>query len=353
MTKTIDEIYQDMRNEYTRATGIVLSDSGDMALRMQTFAAQLHSLWIQANWVRRQAFPQTANGEYLDYHARLRGLERGGATAAMGEIEFYLNEAAESPLSVPPGTVCLAQGGTEFVTLTPGSIPAGGLSCTVRAAAREAGSAGNVPAGSIVTMVRAPVGVFGCVNPMGFTGGEDSESDDTLRARVLKSYRRLPNGANAAFYEMQALSVTGVAKATVIPRANGIGTVGVYIASDSGMPSGELVAEVAETLGAQREICVDITVSAPEAVDVTVNLELEIESGHGFDDVAAAVRRALGAYFSGERLGENVLLARLGSIVFAVEGVRNYRFNLPASDIPISVSQLPVLSVPIITKSGD
>ena len=48
---------------------------------MYALAAQIYSLYIQADWVARQAFPQTAEGEYLDCHAQLRSLERKGAVS--------------------------------------------------------------------------------------------------------------------------------------------------------------------------------------------------------------------------------------------------------------------------------
>ena len=45
-----------------------------------------------------------------------------------------------------------------------------------------------------------PIGVVQCTNPAAFSGGCDAESDEALRGRVLASYQRLPNGANAAYY---------------------------------------------------------------------------------------------------------------------------------------------------------
>ena len=55
-------------------------------------------------------------------------------------------------------------------------------------------------------MAVAPVGVSQVTNPEAFTGGADVEDDEALRARVLETFRRMPNGANAAFYEQEALS---------------------------------------------------------------------------------------------------------------------------------------------------
>lgn len=65
-------------------------------------------------------------------------------------------------------------------------------------------------------LTACPVGVTACSNPEAFSGGSDPEEDESLRARILESYQRLPNGANAAYYQQVAMSHTGVAAATVI-----------------------------------------------------------------------------------------------------------------------------------------
>ena len=352
MTKTIDEIYQEMRSEYTKATGIVMSDSGDMALRMKALAAQLHSLWIQADWMRKQVFPQTASGEHLEYHAQIRGVARKGATTAIGRIEFYINESVGKNLEIPIGTVCLTEGGTEFITSEAATIYAGELRCIAGAYARNAGEAGNVPSESIFRMAEAPIGVVGCMNPLSFSGGSEPEKDEALRERVMASYRRLPNGANKAYYESLVLSIDEVKKVVVLPKVRGIGTVDVVIAAEEGAPSQALKNQVAEMLEENREICVDVLVKSPMVRGVPMAVQINIEDGYVFDDVQADVKLALERYFTGERLGEDVLLAQLGLIVFAVEGVKNYKFVLPANDVLVGEAELPVLMIPLISNAG-
>ena len=68
------------------------------------------------------------------------------------------------------------------------------------------GSAGNAAAGTIRAMAVAPVGVSRCTNPAAFTGGLEEETDEALRVRVLETFQRMPNGANAAFYQQGAMS---------------------------------------------------------------------------------------------------------------------------------------------------
>ena len=349
--KTTNEIYEEMKTAFQTGSGLTLTDGGDMALRLYAAASQLYTLWVQVDFVNRQAFPQTAEGEYLDYHAQMRGLTRTAAVKADGTLRFGVNAPLDAELVVPAGTACLTAAEAEFVTAADGTIPAGSLYCDVPAVASAAGYSGNVPPESVVTMELAPTGVSYCRNPAAFTGGADAETDAALRERVLASYRRLPNGANAAYYESSALDTNGVAAVKVLPRNRGIGTVDIIIASATGIPSEALVSAVQTKLASQREICVDIAVSAPQTLPVDVTASVTAKAGYSGAAVAAAVKSALEAYFTGERLGESVLLVKLGSIIYAAEGVENYSITSPAADIAVPASQLPVAGTVTVTEA--
>ena len=106
--KTIEEIYEDMRAAYAEKTGLAVGDGGDMALRLYAVASQLYCLWVQTDYLTRQTFPQTAEGEYLDRHAALRGLTRGEAAKAAGTLRFCLKEAAAAAVTVPVNVPSLA-----------------------------------------------------------------------------------------------------------------------------------------------------------------------------------------------------------------------------------------------------
>ncbi len=279
----------------------------------------------------------------MEAHAQLRGLSRQAAVHAEGALTFTLAEAWSQDRAIEAGTECTTAAGTAFVTTAAGTIPAGETACTVPARAVEAGAASNVPAESVTVMVLAPVGVSGCTNAAAFTGGADAETDEALRSRVLESYRQLPNGANAAYYAALARSVDGVGAVAVLPKARGVGTVDLVIAGTEGVPASSLVSAVQALVEENREICVDVLVSAPETVSVAIQLRLDVEPGADFAAVSQTAEAALAAYFTGERLGEDVLLAQLGSLVYSVEGVRNYAFTQPAADIPVDAGELPVL----------
>ena len=81
--KTIDEIFGEMLSCLEEQTGLEPEPGCDLSVRMYAVAAQVYALYIQAQWVTRQAFPQTAESDYLDLHGQLRGLTRKQATQAL------------------------------------------------------------------------------------------------------------------------------------------------------------------------------------------------------------------------------------------------------------------------------
>ena len=92
------------------------------------------------------------------------------------------------------------------------------------------------------------------------------------------------------------------------------------------------------------EIAVDVQVLAPEEVGVTLSVQVKAKDGWDGSEVRTGVKNALQAWFSGERLAQDVLLAQLGSLIYGCEGVANYKIVSPAADVAIGADQLPVLS---------
>lgn len=341
--KSIDEIYQEMLAVFADHAGMAPSGTGELALRLYAAAAQIHSLWLQAEWTKRQCFPQTADGEYLDYHAQMRALERRTATAAEGTLCFSVDSPLEQDLTIPAGTVCMTAGLVRFETTEEVTLTAGKLSVEAAARAMEPGQAGNVAADTVTAMPVAPVGIARVTNPAAFAGGANDEDDEGLRQRILESYKRLPNGANAAFYEQGALSFDQVAAATVIPRSKGIGTVDVIVAAHAGMPDEVLLKQLKDYFESRREIAVDVDVLAPEEEKVNVSTSVKAAEGYDREEVFAAVKKTLEDFFNGQLLGRDVLRARLGALIYAVEGVENYVLNTPETDVPAEKKTLPVL----------
>lgn len=183
-----------------------------------------------------------------------------------------------------------------------------------------------------------------------FSGGCDAESDEALRGRVLASYQRLPNGANAAYYEQEAMRYPGVAAAKAVGRARGIGTVNVVIATHAGVPDAALLAAVETDLQRKREIAVDVKVLAPAVETVAVTAALKAAPGYTFAEVKAGAQSALETLFTGGLLGKSVTTARLLTLLCGVEGVENVHLTAPAADVAVDATELPMLGTVTLSE---
>ena len=344
------EIYEQMRGTFAQRAGFVPSEGCDSAVRLYALAAELQSLLMQADWVLDQSFPQTAQGTYLDYHAETRGITRGAAEKAAGVIRFAAADKVTAACPIEKGTVCMTAEGVRFETTEDAAIAVGSQWVDVPAQAVEAGAGGNVIAGTVTLLSAMPVGVVQCTNPTAFSGGCDAESDEALRGRVLASYQRLPNGANAAYYEQEAMRYPGVAAAKAVGRARGIGTVNVVIATHAGVPDAALLAAVETDLQKKREIAVDVKVLAPAVETVAVTAALKAAPGYTFAEVKAGAQSALEALFTGELLGKSVTTARLLTLLCGVEGVENVHLTAPAADVAVGSTELPMLGTVTISE---
>lgn len=344
------EIYEQLRGTFAQRAGFVPSEGCDSAVRLYALAAELQSLLMQADWVLDQSFPQTAQGMYLDYHAETRGITRGAAEKAAGVIRFAAADKVTAACPIEKSTVCMTAEGVRFETTEDAAIAVGSQWVDVPAQAAEAGAGGNVIAGTVTLLSAMPVGVVQCTNPTAFSGGCDAESDEALRGRVLASYQRLPNGANAAYYEQEAMRYPGVAAAKAVGRARGIGTVNVVIATHAGVPDAALLAAVETDLQKKREIAVDVKVLAPAVETVAVTAALKAAPGYTFAEAKAGAQSALEALFTGELLGKSVTTARLLTLLCGVEGVENVHLTAPAADVAVGSTELPMLGTVTISE---
>ena len=341
--KSVEALYEEMKAAFASETGMELSDHGDLSVRLRAVAAQVYALYLQSEWVRRQCFPQTAEGELLDQHAALRGIERRAAMPSVGVIRFFASEPAAADCAIEKGTVCMTTGLVRFETTEEAVLRQGETETRVAAQAVEAGAGGNVAAGTIVRMTVPPVGISGCSNPEAFTGGLDAEEDEALRSRVLETFRRMPNGANGAFYEQEAMAFDRVVAAKAIPRSRGIGTVDVVVATSEGIPEEDLLEEIETALQAKREIAVDVQVKAPQVVTVDVTAHVTAKAESDKEAVKMAVEQAVRDKFDGRLLGQSILRAEIGNLIYQTAGVMNYQLHAPAADVAVTDQQLPML----------
>lgn len=341
--KTTQEIYEAMLEGIRSRSGFAADDSCDLAVRLYAAAAQIESLYAYADWSRRQCFPQTATGEYLDLHAQIHSVTRDPATCAVGSLTVGMEEALDFEVVIPAGTRFCVPDGLHFCLTKPCRIQPGSRSAQAAAECTVPGIGGNAAAGEITGMVDAPVYISFVTNPSPFSGGKEAESDEHLRLRVLKACAVMPNGANAAYYEALAMAQPGITSAAAIPAYLGDGTLALYISGDYGIASEEQIAQVRRALADRTEMGITVALISPliQPVDVTITV-WPVDGVSGAKAVAAA-RAAIEESFSGPILRQGFYRSRAGSLIYNTGLVKNYDFIQPTKDSPPTPTALYTL----------
>lgn len=350
MAMMYEEILQEMQTEFERLTGMEADNASDIGIRLKLLAGQLAGIEIKADYLLRQALPQTADGKYLDMHAELRALSRRAAACALGELTFARSMPGEEDAVIPAGTVCSTGPAMDirFVTTREALLPAGGLAITVPATALNAGKSGNAAAGAVTVMINPPQGFETVNNAAPFRGGEDEETDASLRARLLGSYRQISNGSNKAYYRETAMKNRDVKKAVVLTGVGG--SVDVVVQPREGVDFTLLSQSLSADFDEKREIGVNVRMREATAVSVTVSLQVAVSPGYDPQDVEARVNSAVEKYGESLEIGEEITLAALGSRVFGEEGVKNYKILSPAADVTVGRDEIAIVSVSQLTQ---
>lgn len=340
-----ETILQRMKDVYREKSKHDADDVSDTGLRLRVMAGELTRLMAEVEWLRKQAFPQTATGQWLDAHGEARGVARKDAQKATGTLRFTRYIPLSFDMVIPAGTVCCTSGSSplEYETIQDGVLKAGEVNVDIPARALLGGPESNVSAGRVNTMLSASVGANYVTNTTAFSGGRGAEGDEEYRARVLSAYRYLPNGSNAAYYRDVAMNCPGVGSAGAVPKINGANTVGVYLWGEGSAPTSEVISSVKKELDSLREIGVTVTVQAATAQTVNVTCRVKLKDGADFDSASAAVKEAVTAYFAGLSVGSPVYLTELERLALNAAPIIQLEFPSTLRDVSASQSVIPVL----------
>lgn len=349
---TYDGLLSMMKEKYTSIAGVRPEDSGDTEIKMKLLAGELYSLYCRVKNMENRIFPDTAVGSDLERHGAQRGIYRKTASTASGKIEFSIDKAAEFDIVIPQKTVCAiaAEDLCQYITTEEAVLTAGKTSVTVPAAATVEGRDGNCAAEKITVMITPPVGIDKVINPEPFTGGGNSESDEALRKRILASWAAIANGSNPSTYTEIALTFEDVLKAKTIPVNRGAGTVDVIIEAKEGKYTDELKNAIYNKLTNVCPLGTSLSVLKAEDYEISPSVLLKVTDGFSEEKIFTQCRKKLSDFFSDLEIGGEIRICDLGKILMETEGIENYRFIVPESDIVPPADS--VVKVKEITLSG-
>lgn len=328
MREAYSEILERMYTEFEKNAGYLPNDSSDIGIRMKTLAGEIFSLESSLDFLKRQMFPTTATGEYLDKHAEMRGLKRKPSVKSSGKLMFYVERPLSYSFTVPKGTVCsVSDGSLRFVTDEDTILPANESFVMVNTHAENGGSEYNIPINLVTSIVTYFSEAISVNNPTVFSGGAASESDEALRERIAESYYNPSNGCNEEYYKMIALGVDGVYSVGIKPLAQGTGTVGIYIAARGAKCSDDTVSAVQQKMDEKKGINIAVTVENATLTGVVIKADISVCDGYYADDVKANVHNTIVEYFRKLCVGDAVKYSEIGEVIYHTDGVADYSFD--------------------------
>lgn len=307
----------------------------------RVWAALTDGLYGALNFLSRQLFATTAEGEYLERIAESYGVARLAASPASGCL--VVQGAAGTALA--RGLIFQRSDGVLFESTEAATIPGAGY-VNLPVVAQVAGLLTNTAEDASVTLSATVSGVTSVkVCTGGLTGGADDETDDALRARLLFRLQNPPGAGTAADWERWAREYSpSVTRVWVIPQVNGNGTVGLVFTQDNGsvIPSASELQGMRDHLAQYTPMGATLYVYPPtlKAVDFTIKL-----TPSGDTLVQNAVRASLADLMLRESgPGESIGLSLVSEAISLAQGEIDHTLVSPTDTITFA-SSAPVFEV--------
>lgn len=340
-------------------------DTSPIQTALGPAAYALEEFYLNLNSVQQGAFVQTAAGNDLDQLALIGGITRYSASAAVRLGTFNVAVPIGSRFSTING-----ENSINFVVTSVYSAP--DTSYYYELTAETPGAIGNDYSGAILPISVIP-GLTSATITTILVLGDDQETDDELRARLITALTDRPFGGNIASYRDAVLAIDGVGAVQVYPTWNGGGTVKLSILGTDLLPaSATVVSNVQEAIDPTvnqgqgiglAPIGSTVTVVAPDSIDIDITATLTLAAGYSLSQVTPLVEAALEAYLASVRESWSVIVGsytvvyeadvyynRIISAILSAEGVVNVSgltVNGGTSDIMLTetgtTQEVPVL----------
>ena len=307
----------------------------------RVLAGASHMLHAHISWASNQILPDTSEAEILARQASIYNLTRKASAFASGTADFTFTQASQ----LPAGTKVRRSDGVEFEVIAGISpVAAGTYSASIRAVA--SGDSGNTAVGVQLLMISPVAYVNQSASTVSLAGGADEETDERLRARLLKRIQEPPHGGSSQDYVAWALEIPKVTRAWAFPSYTGIGTVGITFTLDEEpggpIPDGAKVQEVQAFIDLVRPVTAAPTVFAPTpiAMDPVITLTPNTPA------VQAAVEAAIADLHRREAIpGGTLLLSHIREAISSAAGETDHVLVSPVADVVVNNGELSVPGV--------
>ena len=354
LQQIIDRIQADFRSGLSLPT--ILRRSF-LDVISKAYGGASHTLHGAIDFAKDQLFPDTANDKNLLRWGTIFGVDRNEATFA--EINIELTGTTGG--TVVAGTIYQRSDGVQHAVKDDIIVPATPGTADGIMIALIAGDNGNIDDTSIVSLVSPVAGVeTNATVTSTAVEGEDQETIENYRTRVIERIQQPPAGGKATDYIAFAKTVTGITRVWVGPNLLGEGTVVTWSVEDDEDPiflSPAKVLEVQISVDNLKPISADHTAATPidTPVDMTIRLKpntVEVQNAVIAELQDMLLREAevngaidpdqvgLGIFFDGI-----VVLSKFDEAISLAPGEDNHILVAPSSDITPVTGGLAKLGV--------
>lgn len=311
-------------------------------------------------------FPMFAYGEWLDYHAQMRGISRRPATASSGTLQLTVTKNTNIPAGSQFSTASVdGQPSVVFETMQGKfNLPEGTTEIPVKCT--QTGTVGNVIAGTVIFKLSQISGVTAVTNPEAITGGTEEEDDGSLRARIvsLDQSQSVSYVGSVADYKRWSLEVPGVGGVTVIPAQDDSGLVTLVITDSNGDPANEEICQnvydyIMSPADPELRLTapnVKLSVIPPTITELSISATVEVSTGSSLEAIKSTFIQEVQSYLDTARSDGEVRYTQIGKILAGIPGVYDYdalTLNSGATNISITNTQLPqVTSDSVLLTQG-
>ncbi len=302
-------------------------------------AGAVHGLYGYLSWFGQQVFPDTAEKEFLDRWASIWNISRKPATFATGPFIA----TGENGSDIEAGSILTGNNGLEYETEAVATISSG--TATITVTCLTSGEAGNLAEGDTLTFSAPIAGVSaaGLVGEDGVKDGNDTETDDALRARVLDRIKNPPHGGSKSDYETWAKEVSGVTRAWCLPAIQGLGTVGVMIVNDDAdpiTPDEDKIEEVFDYIEERRPVTAELFVIAANLK--VIDFEIEVTPDNS--DVRDAIEAELVDFIkTNGNPGSLMYISQMNEVISGAAGETDHVMTEPSENIAVEEDEVAVL----------
>lgn len=282
-----------------------------------------------------------AEGEDLDDVVSILGVIRRSASYCTGTVTFSVTEESDIDIEIPSGSIvstALTINGEiyEFEVIEDSILSAGDMSVDVNVRCTAAGRI-FIPAKSITVINDSIFGIAEVINNSDISGGINDETDDELRDRAKDALTKLGRGTVESI-KAAVKDIGGVIDCNVYDMRSGVGTVDVFVITETMPTPQELIDEISNVIKDTKAAGIRAYLKFPDIEYVDIDCNIKTSSDVNY----YSIYELLFNYINNMTIGVSLIINQLDKLVLNTidDNVADITFNTPNGNVMIGADNV-------------